>query len=107
MTAVEEPVEGFFGDRPVRVALPPAVLRELPQDPFLDLEPVSAGVAHSDEVCDQPGQHDSQASCSRRGPVDDVFDVQRATAQPFDIEPQVVRLGRVAGCMPQHGRHHR
>ena len=29
VTAVEEPVGRFFGDRPVRVALQPAVLREL------------------------------------------------------------------------------
>jgi hypothetical protein len=39
MTAIEKPVEGFFGDRPVRVALPPALLGELAQDPFLDSEP--------------------------------------------------------------------
>ena len=58
MAAVKELVEGFSGDRPVRVALPPAVLRELPQDPFLDRKPVSAGVAHSDEVGDQPGQRE-------------------------------------------------
>jgi hypothetical protein len=37
VTAVEKLVEGFFGDRPVRVALSPAVLRELAQNPFLDL----------------------------------------------------------------------
>src|SRR6266566_2308111 len=36
------------------------------------------------------------ALTTRRGPFDDVFDVQRATAQPFGVEPQVVGLGRVA-----------
>jgi hypothetical protein len=40
VTGVEEPVGRFFGDRPVRVALPPAVVRELAQNPFLDFEPV-------------------------------------------------------------------
>ena len=45
MSAVKEPFDRFLGDRPVRVALPPAVLHELAQNPFLDLEPVSAGVA--------------------------------------------------------------
>ena len=50
LAAVKESVDRFFGGRPVRVALPPAVVRELVQDPFLDCEPVSAGVAHSDQV---------------------------------------------------------
>jgi hypothetical protein len=45
VTAVKEPVDRFFGDRPVRVALPLAVLGELAQNPLLDFEPVSAGVA--------------------------------------------------------------
>jgi hypothetical protein len=45
VTAVKESVDRFFGDRPVRVALPPAVVGELAQDPLLDFEPVSAGVA--------------------------------------------------------------
>ena len=53
MTAVEKPVERFFGDRPVRVPLPPAVPGELPQNPLLNLESVSAGVTHSDQVGDQ------------------------------------------------------
>src|ERR1019366_1959283 len=41
------------------------------------------------------------------GPLDDVFDVQRAAAQPFDVEPQVVSLGRIARGVSQHGRYHR
>ena len=56
VTAVEEPVDRFFGDRPVRVALLPAVVGELTQDPFLDFEPVSAGVARGDQVGDQVRQ---------------------------------------------------
>src|ERR1039458_384827 len=36
------------------------------------------------------------------GPLDDVFDVQRAAAQPFDVEPQVVSLGRIARGVSQH-----
>jgi hypothetical protein len=35
VTAVEEPVDRFFGDRAVRVALPPAMVDELAQHPFL------------------------------------------------------------------------
>ena len=58
MTAVEEPVERFSGDRPVRVPLPPAVLGELTQDPLWDCEPVPAGVTHSDQVGDQSRQRE-------------------------------------------------
>ena len=108
MTAVEEPVDRFFGDRAVRVALPAAVVGELAQHPLLDLEPVSAGVTQSDQVGDQVRQrrlrHRAHPARSRSS---DVLDVQRATAQPFDVEPQVVGLGRVARGVSQHGRHHR
>ena len=53
VTAVEKPVERFFGDRPVRIDLPSAVLGELAQNPLRNFEPVSAGVTHSDQVGDQ------------------------------------------------------
>ena len=53
VTAVEKPVQCFFGDQPVRIALPPAVLGELAQHPLRDFEPVSAGVTHSDQIGDQ------------------------------------------------------
>ncbi len=53
VTAVEEPVDGFPGDGPVRVALLPAVAGELAQHPFLDLEPVPAGVARGGQLGDQ------------------------------------------------------
>ena len=56
VTAVEEPVDRFPGDRPVRVALPPAVVGELAQHPFRDLEPVPAGVARGDQLGDQVRQ---------------------------------------------------
>ena len=51
--AVKEPVDRFFGDGPVRVALPLAVAGELAQHPFLDFEPVSARVARSGQLGDQ------------------------------------------------------
>jgi hypothetical protein len=50
VTAVEEPLDRFFGDRTVRVALPPAVVDELAQDPFLDFEPVPAGMTGGDQA---------------------------------------------------------
>ena len=68
MTAVEEPVDRFFGDRRVRVALLSAMVGELAQHPLLDLEPVSAGVTQSDQVGDQVRQRrlslDPRASSS-------------------------------------------
>ena len=69
VTAVEEPVDRFFGDRPVRVALPPAVVGELAQHPFLDFEPVSAGVAQSDQVGDQVRQRRLRHRAHPPGPV--------------------------------------
>jgi hypothetical protein len=56
MATVEEPVDRFFGDRAVGVALAPAVIRELAQDPFWDFKAVSAGVAHGDQVGDEVRQ---------------------------------------------------
>jgi hypothetical protein len=53
MAAVEEPVERFYGDRHVRLPIPPAMPGELPQNPHRDFEPVSAGPAHSNQVGDQ------------------------------------------------------
>jgi hypothetical protein len=53
VTAVEEGVDRLFQDRPVRVALVAGMVGELTESPFLDLEPVPAGVAQSDKVGDQ------------------------------------------------------
>ena len=69
VTAVEEPVDRFFGDRPVRIALPAAVVGELAQHPFRDCEPVSAGVTHSDQLGDQAGQCHLRHHAHPPGPV--------------------------------------
>ncbi|MGI8522157.1 MAG: hypothetical protein ACR2K3_02440 [Nocardioides sp.] len=53
VAAVEEPIDRFFGDRPVRIALASAVVSELAQDPFWDLEPVPADMARGDQASDQ------------------------------------------------------
>ena len=50
VTAIEEPVDRFLGDGPVRVALLPAVGGELAQHPFLVPEPVPARVARGDQL---------------------------------------------------------
>src|SRR6516165_6871645 len=55
----------------------------------------------------RPGSVISGTALTRPGLAGDVFDVQRATSQPFDFETQVVGLGRVAGGMSEHGRYHR
>ncbi len=68
MAAVEEAVDRFFGDRPVRVALPPEVVAELSEDPFLDLEPVPAGAARGDQVCDE-GRQRRLRHCAHRPKV--------------------------------------
>src|SRR5260370_29331438 len=52
VTAVEEPVDRFPGDGPVRVALSPAIAGELAQHPLRDLEPVPAGVARGGQLVD-------------------------------------------------------
>ena len=72
MTAVKEPADCLLGDRPVRVALPLAVVCELAQDPFLNFEPVSARSAT------RPGSVVSDTMLTRSDGCGDVFDVQRA-----------------------------
>src|SRR3984893_5001995 len=49
----------------------------------------------------------SGTALTRRRLAGDVFDVQRATSQPFDVKAQVVGLGRVARGVSEHGRYHR
>src|SRR6266704_3796529 len=55
----------------------------------------------------RPGSVASGTALTRPRLAGDVFDVQRATAQPFDVEAQVAGLGRVAGGVSGHGRYHR
>ncbi len=43
---VKEPVDRFLGNGPVGVALPPAVVGELAQHPFLDFERYPPGTSY-------------------------------------------------------------
>ena len=56
VAAVEEPLDRFLDDRPVRVALSAAVLGELRQHPCLAVVPKPAGAAGRDERVDQLAQ---------------------------------------------------
>ena len=56
VAAVEESLDGFLDDRPVRIAFSAAVLDELRQHPFLAVVPEPAGAARRDERRDQLAQ---------------------------------------------------
>jgi len=101
VAAVEEAVDRFFGDRPVRVALPPEVVAELSEDPFLTLNLYPPARREATRSAMRAGSVISDiAPTAPRCLFDDVFDVERATPQSFDVEAQVVGLGRVAGGVP-------
>jgi hypothetical protein len=55
VAAVEESLDGFLDDRPVRIAVPAAVLDELRQHAFLAVMPEGAGAAGRDQCVDQLG----------------------------------------------------
>jgi hypothetical protein len=103
MAAVEEPVDRLFGDRPVRVAFPrqwSANWRRTRSWTLNRYPPAWRKVTRS---AIRSGSVVSGIALTRPGSFDDVFDVQRATAQPFDVEPQVAGLGRIGRGVSQHG----
>jgi hypothetical protein len=56
VAAVEESLDGLLDDRPIRIAVPAAVLDELRQHPCLAVIPKPAGAAGRDEQVDQLAQ---------------------------------------------------
>ena len=90
VTAVEE-CAAALGDRPVRVALAPAVAADWRRTRCWTSNLYPPAWRKATPPAIGSGSVVSGMTLTRPGPFDDVFDVQRATAQPFDVEPQVVR----------------